>query len=44
MKVIFMGTPEFSCATLQKLIDAPNYQNWKFLSYRLNILKNGKQI
>ena len=33
--------PQFT-EDLQKLIDAPNYQNWKFLSYRLNILKNGK--
>ena len=27
---------------LQALIDAPNYQNWKFLSYKLNILKDNK--
>ena len=33
--------PQFT-EDLQKLIDAPNYQNWKFLSYQLNILKNGK--
>jgi len=33
--------PQFS-EDLQKLIDAPNYQNWKFLSYKLNILKDNK--
>ena len=27
---------------LQTLIDAPSYQNWKFLSYQLNILKDNK--
>jgi len=27
---------------LQALIDAPKYQNWKFLSYQLNILKDKK--
>jgi hypothetical protein len=33
--------PQFS-EDLQKLIDATNYQNWKFLSYQLNILKDNK--
>lgn len=33
--------PQFA-EDLQKLIDAINYQNWKFLSYQLNILKDNK--
>jgi hypothetical protein len=33
--------PQFT-EDLQALIDAPNYQNWKFLSYQLNILKDNK--
>lgn len=32
--------PQFA-EDLQTLIAAPNYQNWKFLSYQLDILKDG---
>jgi methionyl-tRNA formyltransferase len=44
MKIIFMGTPQFSCQTLEKILDHKNFEVVGVLTRHAQIAGRGKQL